>query len=34
MSNTLKDKNSLRILFMPESAYGPMNNCIGIGYIL
>ncbi|MEV6867128.1 glycosyltransferase [Streptosporangium subroseum] len=25
---------SLTILFMPESAYGPTNNCIGIGDIL
>ena len=24
----------LTILFMPESAYGPTNNCIGIGKIL
>jgi MGT family glycosyltransferase len=24
----------LRFLFMPESAYGPTNNCIGIGKIL
>jgi len=24
----------LRILFMPESAYGPTNNCIGIGDVL
>ena len=23
-----------RFLFMPESAYGPTNNCIGIGNIL
>ena len=21
-------------LFMPESAYGPTNNCIGIGHVL
>ncbi|MEV5408412.1 glycosyltransferase [Thermopolyspora sp. NPDC052614] len=25
---------SLTILFMPESAYGPTNNCIGIGDVL
>ncbi|MEU7985600.1 glycosyltransferase [Streptosporangium canum] len=25
---------SLTILFMPESAYGPTNNCIGVGDIL
>ena len=25
---------SLTVLFMPESAYGPTNNCIGIGNIL
>ena len=25
---------SKTILFMPESAYGPTNNCIGIGDIL
>ncbi len=24
----------LTILFMPESAYGPTNNCIGIGDLL
>ena len=24
----------LTILFMPESAYGPTNNCIGIGKVL
>ena len=24
----------LTVLFMPESAYGPTNNCIGIGDIL
>ena len=24
----------LTVLFMPESAYGPTNNCIGIGYML
>ena len=23
-----------RFLFMPESAYGPTNNCIGVGNIL
>jgi UDP:flavonoid glycosyltransferase YjiC (YdhE family) len=37
MSNNLKEKNltdGLTILFMPESAYGPMNNCIGIGHAL
>ena len=27
-------KDRLRIVFMPESAYGPTNNCIGIGKIL
>ena len=26
--------DSKTILFMPESAYGPTNNCIGIGDIL
>jgi MGT family glycosyltransferase len=26
--------SSLTILFMPESAFGPMNNCIGIGNML
>jgi MGT family glycosyltransferase len=25
---------SLTVLFMPESAYGPTNNCIGIGTVL
>ncbi|GAA2605032.1 glycosyltransferase [Paractinoplanes durhamensis] len=25
---------SLTVLFMPESAYGPTNNCIGIGHVL
>ena len=25
---------SLTVLFMPESAYGPTNNCIGIGDVL
>ena len=24
----------LTILFMPESAYGPTNNCVGIGDVL
>ena len=24
----------LTVLFMPESAYGPTNNCIGIGDVL
>jgi len=24
----------LTILFMPESAYGPTNNCIGIANVL
>ena len=24
----------LTIVFMPESAYGPTNNCIGIGKVL
>jgi MGT family glycosyltransferase len=24
----------LTVLFMPESAYGPTNNCIGIGHVL
>lgn len=27
-------ERKLTILFMPESAYGPTNNCIGIGDIL
>jgi len=27
-------QRSLTILFMPESAYGPTNNCIGIGDVL
>ena len=27
-------ERSLTILFMPESAYGPTNNCIGIGDVL
>jgi MGT family glycosyltransferase len=27
-------KRPLTILFMPESAYGPTNNCIGIGDVL
>jgi MGT family glycosyltransferase len=27
-------KDRLTIVFMPESAYGPTNNCIGIGKIL
>ncbi len=26
--------NPLTVLFMPESAYGPTNNCIGIGNVL
>ena len=26
--------SELTILFMPESAYGPTNNCIGIGDVL
>ena len=26
--------SSLTILFMPESAYGPTNNCVGIGDVL
>ena len=26
--------NRLTVLFMPESAYGPTNNCIGIGKVL
>lgn len=26
--------NPLTVLFMPESAYGPTNNCIGIGDVL
>jgi MGT family glycosyltransferase len=25
---------ALRVLFMPESAYGPTNNCVGIGDVL
>jgi len=28
------NERSLTILFMPESAYGPTNNCIGIGDVL
>ena len=24
----------LTVLFMPESAYGPTNNCVGIGNVL
>src|SRR6478672_7997154 len=24
----------LTVLFMPESAYGPTNNCVGIGHVL
>jgi UDP:flavonoid glycosyltransferase YjiC (YdhE family) len=27
-------RDSLTVLFMPESAYGPTNNCIGIGAVL
>src|ERR1039457_6099133 len=27
-------RSPLTILFMPESAYGPTNNCIGIGNVL
>src|SRR5690554_7417747 len=27
-------ERKLTILFMPESAYGPTNNCIGIGHKL
>ncbi len=27
-------KRQLTVLFMPESAYGPTNNCIGIGDVL
>ena len=37
MPNYLKNDDlfsRLTILFMPESAFGPMNNCIGIGYKL
>jgi MGT family glycosyltransferase len=26
--------SSLTVLFMPESAYGPTNNCVGIGNVL
>src|SRR4249919_1911296 len=26
--------DQLTVLFMPESAYGPTNNCIGIGDVL
>ena len=26
--------SQLTVLFMPESAYGPTNNCIGIGDVL
>ena len=28
------DDDQLTIVFMPESAYGPTNNCVGIGKIL
>jgi MGT family glycosyltransferase len=28
------DERPLTILFMPESAYGPTNNCVGIGDVL
>jgi UDP:flavonoid glycosyltransferase YjiC (YdhE family) len=28
------NERPLTILFMPESAYGPTNNCIGIGDVL
>jgi UDP:flavonoid glycosyltransferase YjiC (YdhE family) len=24
----------MTVLFMPESAYGPTNNCVGIGKVL
>src|SRR5882757_3892629 len=27
-------RSPLTVLFMPESAYGPTNNCVGIGDIL
>jgi len=27
-------KRPLTVLFMPESAYGPTNNCVGIGHVL
>ena len=27
-------EDRLTIVFMPESAYGPTNNCIGIGKLL
>ena len=26
--------DGLTIVFMPESAYGPTNNCIGVGKVL
>jgi MGT family glycosyltransferase len=30
----MADDGPLTVLFMPESAYGPTNNCIGIGDVL
>src|SRR6516164_1154146 len=30
----MMSERPLTILFMPESAYGPTNNCIGIGDVL
>src|ERR1700687_3843302 len=27
-------QRQLTVLFMPESAYGPTNNCVGIGNVL
>src|SRR4029079_3217787 len=28
------DEDGLTVLFMPESAYGPTNQCIGLGKVL
>src|ERR1700759_1491330 len=30
----MMSERPLTVLFMPESAYGPTNNCIGIGNVL
>ncbi|GAA3207604.1 glycosyltransferase [Actinocorallia longicatena] len=30
----MAEPKQLTVLFMPESAYGPTNNCVGIGHVL
>ncbi|CAM4758192.1 unnamed protein product [Rotaria magnacalcarata] len=34
ISNSSIDKSILTIIFVPEAAYGPINQCIGIGAVL